>query len=109
MKSKKKIFPEKILYFILLVTTTIIVTYRAPEIFASMWYVFLLALYYMSKDEALWLAFFLVTVDGFMGFLGLFSVTISILPDLPAIELCQLYIVVSFIKAAMTRSNHTRE
>ncbi len=103
MKNKKKIFPEKLLYFILLVITTIVVTYRAPEVFASMWYVFLLVLYYMSKDEAFWLAFFLVTVDGFMGFLGLFSVTINILPDLPAIELCQLYIVVSFVKAAMTR------
>jgi hypothetical protein len=103
VKNKNKIFPERLLYFLLLVITTIVITYRAPGIFASIWYVFLLALYYMSKDEAFWLAFFLVTVDGFMGFMGLFSVTLNVLPDLPAIELCQFYIILSFVKAAMSR------
>jgi hypothetical protein len=103
VKNKNKIFPERLLYFLLLVIATIVITYRAPRVLASIWYAFLLVLYYMSKDEAFWLAFFLVTVDGFMGFMGLFSVTLNVLPDLPAIELCQFYIILSFVKAAMSR------
>lgn len=104
MKSKQEILPEKSGLFILLVLVTIVLTYRAPRVFTSLWYVILLVLYYRSRDEAFWLAFFLVTVDGFMGFMGPFAVTIDVLPDLPAIELCQFYIVLAFVKAALVKT-----
>jgi 4-hydroxybenzoate polyprenyltransferase len=96
VKSKYIIFPDRLLLFTALALVTIVVTYRFPGIFASIWYVFLLVLYFLSKDEAFWLAFFLITVDGFMGFMGPFTVTLNVLPDLPAIELCQFYILVAF-------------
>ena len=102
---KRKIFPEGLLLFILLIMVTVILTYGAPRIFASIWYVVLLILYYRSRDEAFWLAFFIVTVDGFMGFLGLFSVTLSVLPDMPAIELSQFYIILTFLKAIFQRKS----
>lgn len=104
MKSKQKILPEKLELFIMLVLVTIVLTYRAPRVFTSLWYVILLVLYYRSRDEAFWLAFFLVTVDGFMGFMGPFAVTIDVLPDLPPIELCQFYIVLAFVKAALSKT-----
>ena len=104
VKSKYIIFPDRLLLFTVLALVTIVVTYRFPGIFASIWYVFLLVLYFLSKDEAFWLAFFLITVDGFMGFMGPFTVTLNVLPDLPAIELCQFYILVAFVKAARSKS-----
>lgn len=103
VKSKYIIFPDRLLLFTALALVTIVVTYRFPGIFASLWYVFLLVLYFLSKDEAFWLAFFLITVDGFMGFMGPFTVTLNVLPDLPAIELCQFYIIVAFVKAARSK------
>ena len=94
-----KNIPKGIGRFLILVLITIIVTYRAPKIIASLWYLFTLVWYYRSKDEPFWLVFYLVTVDGFIGYFGVYSVTIQALPGLPAIELAQFYIVLSFVKA----------
>ena len=94
----KSILPEKYLKFLLLVSVTIGFTYLSPPFLASLWYFILLILYFRSDDEAFWLAFFLITVDGFMGFLGIYTVTIKLIPGMPAIELAQFYIVITLIK-----------
>jgi hypothetical protein len=93
------ILPTKFPKFLMLIMITIIMTYSASKILASSWYIILLYLYASSKDEAFWLAFFLVTVDGFMGFLGKYSVVIQIIPGMPALEIAQIYILLSLYKA----------
>lgn len=95
---RKSIFPSGTIKFILLLSATVILTYWAPVYIKSLWYVTILILYYRSKDKAFWLAFFFATVDGFMGFLGIYSVSIRALPGLPAIELAQFYVLLTFIK-----------
>ena len=98
-----KNIPKDIGRFLFLVLITIIVTYRAPKIIASLWYLFTLVWYYRSKDEPFWLVFYLVTVDGFIGYFGVYTVTIQALPGLPAIELAQFYIVLCFVKAVQKK------
>ncbi|MBU4401038.1 MAG: hypothetical protein KKE86_17125, partial [Planctomycetes bacterium] len=100
----KSILPKGGVKFFLFILVTIVVTYRTPREIASLWYVVTLVLYFNSKDEAFWLAFYLVTVDGFMGFFGIYSVTIQLIPGLPAIELVQFYIVLSMIKALRSKN-----
>ena len=96
---QKNYFPD-LLFLILLLAVTIIVTYYVPGPFANIWYIFTLVLYSFSRNEALWLAFYLATVDGVMGLMGLYSLTLHLLPGLPGIELAQLYIIIALIKAA---------
>jgi hypothetical protein len=100
-----KIIPQGFIKFIILVLVTIALTYVANPLVASLWYILLLVLYWRSADEAFWFAFFLVTVDGFMGFLGVYTVTIKAIPGLPAIELAQFYIILSVLKARRNKSN----
>jgi len=100
---KQPVYDRGILWFLALAGITIGVTYYTPGIIATFWYLLLLVLYYRSDDEPMWLAFFLVTVDGFMGLMGLYAVTLSLLPGLPAIELSQFYIVLSVVKAYSRR------
>jgi hypothetical protein len=100
---KKPVYDKGILWFFLLVAVTIVTTYYTSRVIASIWYIIVLVLYYRSDDEPMWLAFFLITVDGFMGFFGLYSVTLSILPGLPAIELSQFYIILTAVKAYSRR------
>lgn len=85
--------------FLFYVAVTILVTYYLPVYFSLFWYVLLLFLYWKSKDEPFWLAFFLVTVDGFLGFFGVYTVVIRLIPGLPPIELAQFYILLTVIKA----------
>jgi len=89
-----------IVKFLILISITLTVTYFATVPFRTIWYILLLVFYIYSKNEALWLAFYLATVDGFIGFFGLYSATIELIPGLPSIELAQLYILLSVIKAA---------
>ncbi len=96
---KKKYLPENTLKFLLLITITIIVTYKVPKIIAILWYLMTLVMYYRSKDEAFWLVFFFVTVDGFFGLFGVYTVTITVIPGMPSIELVQVYILLSLFKA----------
>ena len=95
----KAILPERWFRFLLFILITIIFTYFVPREFAFFWAVIVLASYYRSRDEAFWLAFFLVTTDGFMSFFGMYNVTLQILPGLPSIELVQFYFLLSLIKA----------
>ncbi|MBK7733705.1 MAG: hypothetical protein IPI37_13315 [Bacteroidales bacterium] len=101
----KPVYDMGIVWFLVLTAVTIFVTYFTSEVIASFWYLLLLVLYYRSDDEPMWLAFFLVTVDGFMGFMGLYSVTLTILPGLPTIELAQFYILLSVVKVIARRSS----
>ncbi|MBN2666412.1 MAG: O-antigen ligase family protein [Bacteroidales bacterium] len=101
---RKPVFDRGIVWFLLLITGTIVATYFTNSIISSFWSLLLLLLYYRSDDEPLWLAFFLVTVDGFMGFMGLYSVTLTLLPGLPAIEVSQFYVMLAVIKAFSGRS-----
>lgn len=101
---QKPVYDRGILWFLGLVAGTIGVTYFTPTFVASLWYILLLILYYRSDDEPMWLAFFLVTVDGFLGFMGLYSVTLKLLPGLPAIELSQFYILLTVVKAYSRRT-----
>ena len=101
----KPVYDMGVVWFLLLTAVTIFVTYFTSEVIASFWYLLVLVLYYRSDDEPMWLAFFLVTVDGFMGFMGLYSVTLTILPGLPTIELAQFYILLSVVKVIARRSS----
>jgi hypothetical protein len=89
--------------FLILTVVTVGLTYYAPHLLATAWYVFLLVWYYRSSDEPFWLVFFLTTTDGFMSFMGIYEVTISVLPGLPSIELVQFYILLSVIKASRVK------
>lgn len=102
-KAIDTIFPKGIVKFLLLVIATTVITYVQISILVTIWSAVLLVLYAQSDDEPFWLAFFLVTVDGFMGFLGLYSVTIKLIPGLPAIELAQFYVVITLFKAARNK------
>lgn len=93
------------IFLVLLISTTIVVTYFYSGVITIIWYLAVLVLYSVSKNEALWLAFFLSTVDGFMGFMGLYSITLRIIPDLPGIELAQFYVVIALIKAISKRKS----
>jgi hypothetical protein len=102
----KPVYDKGILWFLLLSAGTIVATYFTNTIIASFWSLFLLVLYYRSDDEPMWLAFFLVTVDGFLGFMGLYSVTLTLFPGLPAIEISQFYVMLSVIKAFSRKAKH---
>lgn len=101
----KKNIPKDTVWFLLLILVTVLMTYKAPRLMATLWYIFTLVLYYRSKDEVFWFAFYLVTVDGFFGFLGVYTVTITVLPGLPAIELAQLYVILTLLKAIQIKRN----
>jgi hypothetical protein len=103
-KIFKRNIPEGVDKFLVLILITIGFTYIIPKEISLLWYVVLLVLYFKSKDESFWLVFILVTTDGFMGFFGIYSVTIQLLPGLPAIELAQFYIILSIVKASRSKS-----
>lgn len=102
---KRPVYDRGIIWFLGLTAVTIVVTYFTSPVIASFWYLFLLVMYYRSDDEPMWLAFFLVTVDGFLGLMGLYAVTLRPLPGLPAIELTQFYIILSVVKAYSRRKS----
>ncbi len=90
------------LKFLALIAVTLIITYYTAPPVRAVWYVILLIFYFFSKNEALWLAFFFSTTDGFAGFFGFSSVMLPLMPGLPAVEIVQLYIILSVIKAAQS-------
>ncbi len=89
-----------LLKFTMLMAITIYATYYAPSPLRMMWYVTIALAYFFSKNEPLWLAIFLSTSDGFISFFGVYSATLTILPGLPAVEISQVYILLSVVKAA---------
>lgn len=96
---------KKYFFFLSLIVLTVLVTYYAPPVVSSVWYIFSLVLYFRSRDEAFWLAFFFVTTDGFMGFLGIYTTVLKMVPGLPGIELAQFYIILSLIKVLSSKNN----
>lgn len=91
--------------FLFLVVSTVLFTYYTPDMVSSAWYILLLVIYFNSKDEAFWLAFFFVTTDGFMGFLGIYTTVVKAIPGLPGVEIAQFYIVLSLIKVLFAKKN----
>ena len=92
------------LKFLALITVTFFATYLAAVPVRVVLYTVLLVFYFFSKNEALWLAFFLSTTDGFAGFFGLNAVMLPVLPGLPAVELAQVYIILTVLKAAQSNN-----
>lgn len=90
-------------YFFWLVAT-ILATYYLPEFVKTPFYILLLIAYFRSTNEALWLALFLTTADGFWGFFNPYEVVVKLIPGLPAIELEQLYIALTIVKASRRES-----
>lgn len=86
------------LYFLVVEAVTIYAAYFAPAVVGSVWYLIMLLLYWRSKNEAFWLIVFFTTVDGFLGFFGLYITVVKAIPGLPAIEVAQLYLLLSIVK-----------
>lgn len=86
------------LKFLVLISITLIITYFSVTPVRVVWYLLLFSFYFFSKNEVLWLAFFLSTTDGFAGFFGLYSAVLPILPGLPAVEIVQVYVILTVIK-----------
>lgn len=84
--------------FLAYLIVTVLVTYFMPAFVATAWYIILLILYSKSNDEPFWLAFFLTVSDGFIGFLGSYSMLLSLIPGLPAIDIAQFYIIIAVVK-----------
>jgi hypothetical protein len=95
------------LHFLLLMGVTVFLTYFSSVTISSIWYVVLLFMYARSKNEAFWLVFFFATTDGFMGFFGLYSTILKIIPGLPGIEISQYYIIISLVKAIAKKNAPT--
>ncbi|MFN0013928.1 MAG: O-antigen ligase family protein [Saprospiraceae bacterium] len=95
---------RKLAEFFLLLAATILATYYLPEIAKTPFYILLLIAYFRSSNEALWLAFFLTTSDGFWGYFNAYEVVLKLIPGLPAIELEQIYVVLTLIKASKRES-----
>ena len=94
-------------YFFFLIGISIVSTYYMPSVVAYIWYVAILIIYYYSKNEAFWLAFFFVLSDGFMGFFGFYETTIPVFPGMPEIELAQYYFLIAFIKVYYKKNYYT--
>jgi hypothetical protein len=89
-----------LLKFLMLIAVTVYATYYAPAPVAVAWYAVMAVAYFFSTNEALWLALFLATADGFASYFGMYEVTLTVLPGLPAVEISQIYIILTVIKAA---------
>jgi len=89
-----------LLKFLVLIAVTVYATYYAPAPVAVAWYAVMAVAYFFSTNEALWLALFLATADGFASYFGMYEVTLTVLPGLPAVEISQIYIILTVIKAA---------
>jgi len=95
-----KLLQEGLVKFFAYVIITIVVTYLLQPVFRQFWYILLLFIYFRSKDEPFWFAFFLVISDGFMSFLGTYEAGLSLLPGLPNIDVSQVFILLTLIKAS---------
>lgn len=91
---------RKIAEFFLLLGATILATYYLPEIAKTPFYILLLIAYFRSSNEAIRLALFLTTADGFWGFFNPYDVVVKVIAGLPPIEVEQIYIALTVIKAS---------
>lgn len=94
---------RKVIKLLMLVLVSIGINYFTPEIFGSLFFAGLLVVYFRSKDEPFWLAYFLIISDGFFGFFGFNEVLLTAIPGLPAIEAGQFYILLTVVKALRSR------
>lgn len=81
-----------------LLAAAILATYFAPKTVSSIFYIAAIIAYLYDKDEPVWLTFFFVTADGFLGFFNNFDAVVSIIPGLPDVEIGQLYVVATIAK-----------
>ena len=65
-----------LLKFLVLIAVTVYATYYAPAPVAVAWYAVMAVAYFFSTNEALWLALFLATADGFASYFGMYEVTL---------------------------------
>ncbi|MCB0530680.1 MAG: O-antigen ligase family protein [Lewinellaceae bacterium] len=91
---------KRLLEFFIWLGASILATYYVPEIIRTGFYILLLVAYFRSKNEAMFLALFLVLNDGFWGFFNNYEVVLGIIPGLPPIEIGHLYIALTIVKAA---------
>ena len=91
-----------------LAVSAILANYYVPYYISTLFHLVTLFYYFRAKpeDEPFWLAYFFILADGFFGFFGLYEVTLRVLPGLPEVEVTQLYIFLSIIKARSTVSNY---
>lgn len=99
---------EKLAKFFGLVICAVIAVYYVPPIIGWVFHMGTLVAYFRAKpkDEPFWMAYFLLLSDGFFGFFGLYEAVISLLPGLPPIELGQVYIILSVIKARAIKADY---
>lgn len=81
-----------------LLLAAIAATYFAPKTFASIFYVCAIIAYLIDHDEPVWLTFFFVVSDGFLGFFNNFDAVVSIIPGLPDVEIGQFYVIATIAK-----------
>lgn len=94
---------KELIILITLVVGSIISIYQLGPMLSNLWFLLLFIVYYNSKNEAFWLAFFIIVSDGFLGFLGKYGALIEITPAyagnrIPGIEVAQVYIFLTLIK-----------
>lgn len=95
---------KRLIELFLWIGGAILATYFLPEFAKLAFYIIMLAAYFRSKDEAMWLTFFFIISDGFWGFFNNFEVVLSVLPGLPPIEMGHIYILLTIIKASKEKS-----
>jgi hypothetical protein len=95
--------PRQLPVFLLFVIVSAGINYLVPATFSSLFFLGCLVVYFFSKNEPFWLAFFLVLGDGFFGLFGPGQVLQSVIPGLPAVEVIQLYFILTIIKAFKVR------
>ncbi len=83
----------------------VLLNYYTPAYLSGAFYIGTLFAYLRSENEAFWFSFYLVLADGFFGFFGLYEALLTVIPGLPAIEVSQLYIVLSIYKASLKKSS----
>jgi hypothetical protein len=81
-----------------LLAAAILATYFAPKAASSIFYVCAIVAYLYDKDEPVWLTFFFVVSDGFLGFFNNFDAVVSIIPGLPEVEIGHFYVIATIVK-----------
>lgn len=97
----------KVAKFLALTLFSIGANYFAPDFVATALWISVLVVYFRSKDEGFWLAYFLVLSDGFFGFFGMYAAMLNVIPGLPGIEVGQIYIILGIIKASHRPAPYT--
>lgn len=96
---------KKTLQFVGLVLVTIVFNYFTADIFSTAFLVGILFVYFRSEgNEAFWFAYFITLSDGFFGFFGAYEAGLSAIPGLPEVEVTQIYIILSVVKARMIKN-----